>query len=198
MKKLYSILALSIVSIAASAQCMILTGPTPTVNGLNVSVTGTGSGAAAPQYIYDWGDATSPGTTQTSTHTYATGGTYILCMYYTDLTNPSTCIDTSCISVTVSAVGINDPTATIANVNAVPNPFGSEVTINLTMTQPDMAEVAVFDITGKQVAILKSGLMAAGTNVIDWKPAGLSAGVYFLQVKTSNALITKKIVYTAQ
>lgn len=198
MKKLYSIIALTIFSIAASAQCMILTGPTPTVNGLNVSVTGTGSGATVPQYVYDWGDATSPGTTQTSTHTYAAAGTYILCMYYADITNPSSCIDTSCISVTVSAVGINDPTATIANVNAVPNPFGSEVTINLTMSQPDMGEVSVFDITGKQVAVLKNGMLNAGTNVIDWKPAMLSAGVYFLQVKTSNALITKKIVYTAQ
>lgn len=198
MKKLYSIIALTIFSIAASAQCMILTGPTPTINGLNVSVTGTGSGATAPQYVYDWGDATSFGTTQTSTHTYAAAGTYILCMYYADLTNPSGCIDTSCISVTVSAVGINDPAATIANVNAVPNPFGSEVTINLTMSQPDMGEVSVFDITGKQVAVLKNGMLNAGTNVIDWKPAMLSAGVYFLQVKTSNALITKKIVYTAQ
>jgi hypothetical protein len=198
MKTLYSIIALSLFSIAASAQCMILTGPTPTINGLNVSVTGTGSGASVPQYVYDWGDATSPGTTQTSTHTYASSGTYILCMYYADITNPSTCIDTSCISVTVSNVGINDPVAAIVNVNAVPNPFGSEVTINLTMSQPELGEVSVFDITGKQVAILKNGMLNAGTNVIDWKPAALSAGVYFLQVKTSNALITKKIVYTAQ
>ena len=196
MKKLYSIIALSIFSIAASAQCMILTGPTPTISGLNVSVTGTGSGATVPQYVYDWGDATSPGTTQTSTHTYATGGTYILCMYYADITSPSTCIDTSCISVTVSAVGINDPIATVVNVNAVPNPFGSEVTINPTMSQPEMAEVSVFDMTGKQVAILKNGMMAAGANVIDWKPAGLTAGVYFLQVKTNDALLTKKVIYT--
>jgi hypothetical protein len=197
MKKLYSIIAVSLFSIAASAQCMILTGPTPTINGLNVSVTGTGSGATVPQYIYDWGDATSPGLSQTSTHTYAADGTYILCMYYADFSDPS-CIDTSCISVSVSSVGINDPSAAIVNVNAVPNPFGSEVTINLTMSQPEMAEVAVYDITGKQVAILKNGMLAAGTNVIDWKPAALSAGVYFLQVKTNKSLVTKKIVYTAQ
>lgn len=197
MKKLYSILALSIFSIAAFAQCQILTGPTPTVNGLNVSVTGTGSGATSPQYVYDWGDATAPGSTQTSTHAYATGGTYILCMYYIDLIDPQNCVDTSCISVTVSAVGINDPSAAIVSVNAVPNPFGSEVTINLTLGQTEMVEVSVFDITGKQVAILRNGMMAAGANVIDWKPSALSAGVYFLQVKTNNGLVTKKIVYTA-
>src|ERR1041385_1738949 len=97
MKKLYSIIAISLFSIAASAQCTITSGPTVTPNGLMISVTGTGTGASVPQYAYDWGDATSPGTSQTSTHTYASAGTYTLCMYYVDIAN-SSCIDTSCIS----------------------------------------------------------------------------------------------------
>jgi hypothetical protein len=197
MKKLYSIIALALFSIGASAQCMILTGPTPTVSGLMVSVTGTGSGATVPQYVYDWGDMTSPGTSQTSTHTYATSGTYILCMYYADLTNTS-CIDTSCIAVTVSNVGINDPSAVDMNLSAVPNPFSTQVTINLTLGQSENVELAVYDITGKQVAILKNGMMAAGNNSIDWKPTGISAGIYFLQVKAGDTVMTKKMVYTAQ
>jgi len=196
MKKLYSIIALSLLSVGAFAQCTITSGPTITPNGLSVSVTGTGTGAAVPQYVYDWGDATSPGTSQTSTHTYASAGTYTICMVYVDITNTA-CNDSSCAAVTVSAVGISDPSAATLNVSAVPNPFGSEVTINLTLNQSEMVEVGVYDITGKQVATLKNGMMAAGLNVIDWKPADLSAGVYFLQVKTNNALLTKKIVYTA-
>jgi endoglucanase len=98
--------------------------------------------------------------------------------------------------VTVSAVGLNDPSASSLNVQAVPNPFNTQLTINLTMNTTEMVEVALYDITGKQVAILKNGMMAAGANVIDWKPAGLTAGVYFLQVKTNDALLTKKVIYT--
>jgi hypothetical protein len=195
MKKLYSIIALSLLSIGAFAQCTITSGPTVTVNGMSISVTGTGTGATVPQYVYDWGDMTSPGTSQNSTHTYAAPGSYALCMYYADLTNTS-CIDTSCTNVTITAVGINDPSAAVLNVQATPNPFSSQLTINLSMANTESVEVAVYDITGKQVAVLKNGMVAAGNNVIDWKPAGISAGVYFLQVKTSSAVITKKIVYT--
>ena len=195
MKKLYSIIALFMIGIGASAQCTITSGPTVTINGLSVSVTGTGTGAAVPQYVYDWGDATSPGTSQTSTHTYAAAGTYTLCMYYVDITNTN-CVDTNCTSVTVTATGINDPSATAMDISAVPNPFGSEVTFTFALTQSGNVEAAIYDMTGKQVIILKDGMMTAGINRIDWKPAGLSAGVYFLQVKAGDAVLTKKIVYT--
>ncbi len=196
MKKLYSIIALVLVGIGVSAQCTITSGPTVTQNGSNVSVTGTGTGATFPQYIYDWGDMTNPGTTQTSTHTYTSAGTYQLCMYYVDLTDTS-CSDVACTPVVITAVGINDHSVAAVNIAAVPNPFNSEVTINLTLAKSEMVDVAVFDMTGKQVASLKNGLTAAGTTVLEWKPAGLSAGVYFVQVRTGNAVITKKIVYTA-
>jgi PKD repeat protein len=195
MKKLYSVIAISLFSIAASAQCMITSGPTVTPNGLSISVTGTGTGATFPVYVYDWGDQTSPGTTQTSTHTYASAGTYTLCMYYADGANTS-CIDTNCTQVTVSATGINDPSATAMDISAVPNPFGSDVTFTFALTQSENVEAAIYDMTGKQVVVLKDGIMASGINRIDWKPAGLSAGVYFLRVNAGNSVITKKIVYT--
>lgn len=194
MKKLYSVIAITLLSIGAFAQCTITSGPTITQNGLSISATGTGTGATVPGYGYDWGDQTAPGTSQTSTHTYASPGSYTVCMYYLDALDPSNCIDTSC--TVISVVGMNDLSATLLNVQTAPNPFSTQLTINLSMNTADMVEVAMYDITGKQVAILKNGMMAAGNNVIDWKPAGLTAGVYFLQVKTSNALLTKKVVYT--
>ena len=196
MIKLYSIIALSLLSVGVFAQCTITSGPTVTQNGSSVSVTGNGIGATFPQYIYDWGDMATPGTTQTSTHTYTAAGNYLLCMYYVDLTDTS-CNDMACTPVVITAVGINDHSAATVNIAAVPNPFNSEVTINLTLATSEMVDVAVFDITGKQVASLKNGMTAAGTTVLEWKPTGLSAGVYFVQVRTSNAVLTKKIIYTA-
>lgn len=195
MKKLYSIIALSLLSIGVFAQCSVTT-PSITANGLMINVSATGTGAASPAYIWNWGDSSNPGTMQNDTHTYAAAGTYTVCVIYADQTNPFSCFDSACAVVTVSVVGINDPSASSLSVQTVPNPFNTQLTINLTMSKTEMVEVAMYDITGKQVAILKNGMMAAGANVIDWKPVGLTAGVYFLQVKTNNALLTKKIVYT--
>src|SRR5438552_897565 len=99
--KIYSLLFFALFSFSiANAQCTITSGPTITPNGLMISVTGTGTGAAFPQYGYDWGDLTTPGTSQTSTHTYATAGTYTVCMYYLDLSDTS-CHATNCMPVTV-------------------------------------------------------------------------------------------------
>ncbi|HET6991325.1 MAG TPA: T9SS type A sorting domain-containing protein [Bacteroidia bacterium] len=195
--KIYSltIIALFLFSIGAFAQCTITSGPTVTPNGLSISVTGTGTGASIPQYVYDWGDATSPGTSQTSTHTYAAAGTYTLCMYYADLSN-SSCLDTSCTQVTVSATGIADPNAPSLNISASPNPFSSEININLSLNETQSVDMEVYDLTGKQVAVLKNGTMAAGNNVINWKPVGISEGIYFLQVKAGDTVLTKKIVYS--
>jgi len=194
--KLLSIFALLMFAIGANAQCTITSGPTVTPNGLMISVTGTGTGATFPTYIYDWGDQTSPGTSQTSTHTYASAGTYTLCMYYVDAASTS-CLDSSCINITVSATGIADPTAPVMSVQTSPNPFNTDMNINITLNQPKNVEVAMYDLTGKQILVLKNGVMPAGTNVVNWKPVGISEGIYFLQVKAGDTIITKKVVYTS-
>jgi PKD repeat protein len=195
--KIYSlsIIALFLFSIGAYAQCTITSGPTVTPNGLMISVTGTGTGASVPQYAYDWGDQTSPGTSQTSTHTYAAAGTYTLCMIYVDLAN-SSCLDSNCTIITVTATGIADPNAPSLNISATPNPFSSEININLSLNTNQSVDMVIYDLTGKQVAVLKSGTMAAGNNLITWKPVGISEGIYFLQVKAGDTILTKKIIYT--
>ncbi|CAN5236579.1 hypothetical protein BH09BAC5_BH09BAC5_03320 [soil metagenome] len=195
MKTLYTILALSFFSIGASAQCTITSGPTITPNGLTISATGTGTGATIPGYGYDWGDMTTPATTQNASHTYAVAGVYTVCMIYVDIAN-STCFDSSC--VTATATGISDPSVTSLNLQAIPNPFSSDVSISLTLAQSENVVMNIYDITGKQVASLENGMMNAGNNTINWKPTGLSAGVYFLQVKAGDVVLTKKLVYTMQ
>lgn len=189
------IIAFSALTISANSQCTITAGPTVTPNGLSISVTGTGTGATLAQYAYNWGDATTYGTSQTSTHTYAAAGNYNLCMYYVDLLSP-TCLDSLCINITVSATGIVNQTAPVFNVQATPNPFSSEITINLSLDESQNVDMMVFDLTGKQIAILKNSFTGYGNSTIIWKPNGIAEGIYFLQVKTEKAVITKKIVYS--
>ena len=192
MKKIYSLFALVLFSTGAFAQCMITSGPTVTPNGLSISVTGTGTGATIPQYGYDWGDATNPGTQQTSTHTYTTAGTYTLCMYYIDLSNG--CSDTSCIPVTVVASGIATNSRPTMEVSAMPNPFTTFTTISISLSAPQKLNIVVYDITGQQVATVYDGMMENGQHSITWKPDGMADGIYFLQIKAGDIITARKIV----
>lgn len=194
--KLYSLFAGLLIAGAASAQCTI-TASSVTPNGLTVSATGTGTGATVPQYAWDWGDQTTPTLTQTASHTYAQAGTYTVCLGYVDLLNTS-CFDSTCTTITVTAVGIQTQAANTLDVQAQPNPFSTELNLTLTLGQTQDVEVAVYDMTGKQVAVLHNGMMTAGRNAINWKPEDLAQGVYFLQVKAGDMVMTKKIISTSQ
>jgi hypothetical protein len=56
------------------------------------------------------------------------------------------------------------------------------------------AEVLVFDLLGRQVALLHRGLLAGGTHTIDWDAAGQPSGTYFVLVRMGDAVRTLPIV----
>lgn len=195
MKKLYTlIIAVLGFGAAAYAQCTI-SNATVTPSGLTVNATMTASGAAVPGYGWYWGDATSPTTTQTATHTYSSAGTYHICAYYVDLSNTS-CLDSLCQDITVTATGINDPKNPNAEISTVPNPFSNIMNISFALYKSDNVYITVMDITGKQVAVLENGNMSAGDHTITWDPSGIDAGVYFLQIKSGTSVYTKKVIYS--
>jgi hypothetical protein len=194
MKKLYSILfAVFALTIIGSAQCTI-TSTTVTPTGLNVSANMAATGASIPGYGWSWGDAATS-TTQAATHTYASAGTYTVCAVYVDLAN-SSCFDSTCQVITVTATGINDPMNPNAEISTVPNPFVNTMNVSFALYKSDNVYISVMDVTGKEVAVLQNGNMSAGDHVITWDPANLDAGVYFLQVKSGTAVHTRKVIYT--
>ena len=197
MKKLYflSLLTGAAFSINAAAQCNI-TSATVTPSGLTVNATMTASGATVAGYGWSWGDS-QVSTSQTASHTYASAGTYTVCAVYVDLANTS-CGDRSCQVITVTAVGIKEPQTPTVSVQAVPNPFSSAINVHLTLNQPQNVEVTVYNMTGQKVATLQNGPMNAGNNTVTWEPAGVAEGVYFLQVRSGENVLTKKIVYANQ
>lgn len=196
--KLYAISLIAGLGFAfsANAQCTI-TGTTITPAGLSVTTNMTATGATVPGYGWDWGDASSPSTTQAASHTYAAPGTYTICAVYLDITNTS-CMDTSCQAVTVTSTGIADNAPVVLGVSSSPNPFGASANILVTLNRSENVEIVVYDITGKEVATVYNGQLAAGVNTITWTPENLSEGVYFMQVNAGGNIQTKKIVHTTQ
>jgi PKD repeat protein len=196
MKKLYTtIIFLLGMTAIGYAQCTI-TSSSVTPSGLTINVTATGTGATFPLYGWDWGDATTPSFNQTDSHTYASAGTYNVCAYYIDGSDTS-CQDTDCQSVTVSAVGINEANGGVSTISASPNPFGAATTFNVSLAKNADVEISVYDVTGQKVETVKDEVMGAGNHAIVWTPASLADGVYFVQMVIDGQTTTKRIVHTS-
>ncbi|GAB4134466.1 MAG: hypothetical protein Fur0041_07770 [Bacteroidia bacterium] len=197
MKKIYLLLfALAGISIQASAQCNVTF--TYTSNGLTINANAVGTGTAiVPIYGWDWGDASNPSVGQNQSHTYAAAGTYTVCAYFFDLADTVSCNAQSCQVITVQPTSIQEANAGVTTISAQPSPFGATTTFNVQLAQNSNVEIAVYDITGKKVAVVKDGEMTSGKHEIQWTPGNLAEGVYFVQLKAGNSVVTKKIIHTA-
>lgn len=79
-------------------------------------------------------------------------------------------------------------------ISLYPNPVNSESIAKYYLSQSGEVELKVFDVLGKEVEILFSGIKAKGwhENKIDLK--NYSSGIYFVVLKTSFELLTLKLV----
>jgi cytochrome c551/c552 len=78
-----------------------------------------------------------------------------------------------------------------------PNPFNPSTKINISLLKTSNVKIVVYDITGKEVAILANTVMNAGRYVIDWnaaKAGALSSGVYFYRINAGNFVDVKKMM----
>jgi hypothetical protein len=82
-----------------------------------------------------------------------------------------------------SSVGIETLDNTLA-VKIYPNPVQSQLTIS---TDNEIESVSIIDLTGKTIRTISNS-----ANVID--VSDLQTGIYFVQIKSNNKLITKKII----
>jgi len=85
----------------------------------------------------------------------------------------------------------------IENVMIVPNPFGSTTAISFNVLEKQTAQLAVFDLSGKQVKTIFVGEMAAGEHRFELAGEGLATGVYFVIMRgRTGGSFCQKIVKT--
>ncbi|MEO5893744.1 MAG: T9SS type A sorting domain-containing protein [Ferruginibacter sp.] len=75
-----------------------------------------------------------------------------------------------------------------------PNPVAQSATISFSFDKTVTAVLTLLDINGQQVKTIANRNFSAGINKIKFNRESLSAGIYFLQVKMNENVITKKIV----
>jgi hypothetical protein len=76
-----------------------------------------------------------------------------------------------------------------------PNPFNPSTTIRIEIPVNDFVEMRVYDVTGKEVAGLVNKELNAGIYDVTFDASGLSAGVYFYTMRSSEFVLTKKMLY---
>jgi hypothetical protein len=75
-----------------------------------------------------------------------------------------------------------------------PNPFNPSTTISFSLPSKSIVSLKVYDLTGKETAIVVSQELSAGTYSRQWNAANMSSGIYFYQLHAGTYTETKKLI----
>jgi hypothetical protein len=77
---------------------------------------------------------------------------------------------------------------------AYPNPFNPSTSINLHMPVNGNVNVAVYDLNGRVVQTLLSGVQSEGNYNINWDASGQSSGMYLIRATTEKQTAIQKVL----
>jgi hypothetical protein len=75
-----------------------------------------------------------------------------------------------------------------------PNPFNAGTKIAYDIDQPTHVRVTVYDLLGREIAVLIDGQRTPGRYSVDFTGRGLASGVYFYRLQTTTTSMTRKLV----
>lgn len=141
--------------------------------------------SGAVNYFWDFGDGNTSSSAN-PVHTYASPGTYIVCLTIWS----ATCSDTLCQTISFFSGGsertdeIEAPTR-LKDPTSYPNPARDQLTIEFDADQDELVHVQLFDITGQSLnrTMYPS---AIGTNKLILDVSELSEGTYFWSLSTND------------
>lgn len=91
------------------------------------------------------------------------------------------------------------PPPAIALHQNYPNPFNAGTTVSYALPSPAAVEIALYDVSGRRVALIARGTRGAGAHEEPWDGTGegggrVPSGVYFLHLRSAAGEATRKIV----
>ncbi len=81
-----------------------------------------------------------------------------------------------------------------AGLEVYPNPTNGPATISYALTQTAVVQLEVFNTNGQRVALVEQGQQVAGEYQYTLNQEDLAAGVYMVQLRIGEDLVTKKLV----
>ncbi len=77
-----------------------------------------------------------------------------------------------------------------------PNPFNPSTTIVFGIPDPGRVRLSVFDMLGREVALLVNGAKPAGRHTVTFVAGGESSGVYYYRLQTVRGSMTRSLILT--
>lgn len=93
----------------------------------------------------------------------------------------------------VSPTGSAVPTDHIIGL-PYPNPFNPSITIPMTLTDAAPVEINIYDLLGRQVDRLDSGILPPGLHRLNWTASACGSGTYYLDIAAGDVRSIRKVV----
>ena len=74
-----------------------------------------------------------------------------------------------------------------------PNPFNPSVNFEVNVMDTQSIDIDIFDIYGNKIQDIYSGFLNYGLHNFSWNASNFSAGVYIIQCKSKNNILTEKV-----
>ena len=88
---------------------------------------------------------------------------------------------------------VDGPEAASFGLSVGPNPAGASTTVRFTLDRAQDVRVALYDVLGREVAVVADGAFGAGTTVAQVNTGALSSGVYVLRLQGEGAAATRQV-----
>jgi len=75
-----------------------------------------------------------------------------------------------------------------------PNPFNPSTKIKYSVAASEFISLKVYDILGKEIAVLVNEYKPAGNYEVNFYASKLSGGVYFYRLQSGTAVLAKKMI----
>ena len=112
-------------------------------------------------------------------------------VYFWDIENERVGIGTRASSATnvESSLPIQ-----LGETGSYPNPFSKTATIQFELAEPSIVHLAVYDILGREVAVLASDYFSAGLSEIDWDASTFPNGIYMYRLTAGEQSATGRMM----
>ncbi len=75
-----------------------------------------------------------------------------------------------------------------------PNPFNPMTNIRFNVPKTEHASITIFDIMGREIAVLVNEQLKPGTYEVTWDGSNFSSGIYYYKIICGNYTDTKKMI----
>jgi hypothetical protein len=84
--------------------------------------------------------------------------------------------------------------AATLDLGAAPNPFNPSTSLHFTAPVAGSARLSVYDLAGREVALLLDAWIPEGFRQVTWQPRDLASGVYVARLSVGATVASRRLV----